>query len=80
MCALVFKSSHHPDVGKLLTYLPDSRMHNCGRRFGQLQGVLTAETLKSSHRPDGKIAEVLASTLSCTTADDAMVNYRLAPM
>jgi hypothetical protein len=32
---------------------------------------------KSSHRSDGKIADVLASTLSCTTADDVMVNYRV---
>ncbi len=30
---------------------------------------------KSSHRPDGKIADKLASTLTCTTAADAPVNY-----
>jgi hypothetical protein len=31
-------------------------------------------TLKSSHRPDGKIADVLALILACTTATDASVN------
>jgi hypothetical protein len=29
---------------------------------------------KSSHRPDWKVADVLASTLACTTAADALVN------
>ena len=33
--------------------------------------------LKSSHRPDGKMADVLASTLARTTATDALVNYRM---
>ena len=32
--------------------------------------------LKISHRLDGKIADALASTLTCTTAADALVNYR----
>ena len=31
-------------------------------------------TLKSSHHPDGKIADVLALILACTTATDASVN------
>jgi hypothetical protein len=39
-------------MGKLLTCLPDSRLHNC-ERFGQLQNVRATETLKTSHRPDG---------------------------
>jgi len=30
-----------------------------------MQGVSAAETLNISHRPDGKIADVLASTLAC---------------
>jgi hypothetical protein len=33
--------------------------------------------LEISHRPDGKIADVLASTLASTTAADAPVNYRV---
>ena len=33
-----------------------------------------AETLKPSHRPDGKVADVLASTHAFTTAN-ALVNY-----
>jgi hypothetical protein len=38
-----------------------------------------APMLKSSHRRmgDGKMADALASTLACTTAADALVNYRL---
>ena len=38
----------------------------------QLECVLT---LKISHRPDGKNVDALASTLACTTANDASVNY-----
>ena len=34
-------------------------------------------TLQISHRPDRKIADVLASTLACTTTADASVNYRM---
>ncbi len=30
-------------------------MHNCKRRFGQLQGVRATETLKTSHRPHGRL-------------------------
>ena len=33
-------------------------------------------TLKSSHRPDGKIADVLALTHACTTANTS-VNYSM---
>ena len=32
--------------------------------------------LKTSHRPDGKNADALALILACTTAADALVNYR----
>jgi hypothetical protein len=32
--------------------------------------------LQTSHRPDGKMANTLASTLACTTAADPPVNYR----
>jgi hypothetical protein len=48
--------------------------HAC-KCFGQLQGVRAAETLKTSHRPHGKIADVLAPTHACTTANTS-VNYR----
>ena len=34
-------------------------------------------TLKSSHRPDGKIADVLALTHACTTVADGPINYSL---
>ena len=36
---------------------------------------MCTRTLKSSHRPDGKTADALASTLACTTVADALVNY-----
>jgi hypothetical protein len=72
-------------MGKLLTRLPqltlalnccpNSHLHNC-KRFAQLQNVRAAETLKSSHRPDGKNAYVLAPTHACTTTN-ASVNYRM---
>ena len=39
-----------------------------------LQRVSAAETLKTSHRPDGKVADELSSTLACTIAADASVN------
>ena len=32
-------------------------------------------TLKSSHRPDGKLAHTLALILACATATDASINY-----
>ena len=34
-------------------------------------------TLKSSHRPDGKVADMLALTHACTTAANASVNFRM---
>ena len=41
-------------MGKLLMRSCfDFRLRNCERRFGQLQDVRAAETLQSSHRPDG---------------------------
>ena len=66
-------------MGKWLTRPPRLTLaHNCGRRSGQLQIVRAAETFNVSHRPDGKMADMLASTHACTTAnDDTSVNYRM---
>ncbi len=64
-------------MGKLLTCSSDSRLHNC-KRFGQLQWVRATGTLKPCHRDletDGKVADVLAPTHTCTTANDNLVNY-----
>jgi hypothetical protein len=33
--------------------------------------------LKISHRPVGKMADVLALTHACTTANDVLVNYSM---
>ena len=43
-----------PQWENCLRACPDSRLHNC-KRFGQLQNVRAAETLQTSHRPDGKM-------------------------
>ena len=46
-------------------------------RYLVLSGICTCQPrLQTSHRPDGKMADVVASTLACTTAADAPVNYR----
>jgi hypothetical protein len=42
-------------MGTLLTYLHRLTLDNC-ERFGQLQNVRATETLKSSHRPHGRLA------------------------
>jgi hypothetical protein len=62
-------------MGTLLTCLCLDSF--CKRRFGQLQNVRVTVTFKGSHRPDGKITDVLASTLARTTAADTLVNYSL---
>jgi hypothetical protein len=65
-------------MGKMLTCLARLPLAlNC-EHFGQLQeAVRASETLKSSHRPDGKNANALASTLARTTAADTPVNYSM---
>jgi hypothetical protein len=62
-------------MGNSLTCSPRLTLAQLLSCFGQLQGVCATETLHSSHRPDGKMADVLASTHACTTVD-ASVNYR----
>jgi len=44
---------------------------------GNTAGYVRAVMFEIPHRPDGKIADALASTLACTTAADALVNYSL---
>ena len=44
---------------------------------GNMQSVRATETLKSSHRPDGKVADLLATTHACTTAAETPVNYSM---
>ena len=63
-------------MGKLLTCLPRLTLAQL-RTLWSTTGGECAETLQSSHRPDGKIADTLASTHACTTAADAPVNYSL---
>jgi hypothetical protein len=65
-------------MGKLLTCLPRLTLAQLRPKLsGQLQSVRAAETLKTSQFPDGKIADLLDLTHTCTTANDASVNYRM---
>jgi len=41
----------------------NSRVHNC-EYFGQRQWVRDTQTLKTSHRPDGKVVDMLVLTLT----------------
>ena len=70
--AETFKSSHRP-MGKMLTHLlcfslAQLRMTHRSTTVGTCR-----RDLESSHRPDGKMADALASTLACATAN-ASVN------
>ncbi len=78
----MFKSSHRPDHGThiLLVVCTGRRCPRQGWLSDHLivhhqweHSILCA--CKSSHGPNGKIADVLASTHACTTAN-ASVNYR----
>jgi len=61
-------------MGKLLTCLPRLTLAQLRTLRSIIQGVRAAETLKTSHHPDGKVADVLAPTHACTTANPS-VNY-----
>jgi len=61
----------HRPMGRLLTCLPRLTLAQLQTLRSTIQGVRAAETLKTSHRPNGKVADVLALTLACTTS----VNY-----
>jgi hypothetical protein len=64
-----------PLMGESLTRLPRLSLAQLRPTLrATAQGVRAAET--SSHRPDGKIADMLAPTHACTTAN-ASVNYRM---
>ena len=86
MCALIFKSSHRPH-GKLTSacclqgggvyVYSGTATITSSSIYGNTAGYVRAHMFKSSHCPDGKIADVLASTHFCTTAADALVNYRM---
>ncbi len=62
-------------MGKLLTCLPQLTLAQLRTLWSTIQGVRATETLKISHCPHGKFANVLAPTHACTTAN-ASVNYR----
>jgi len=49
-----------------------------GSIFLVLPGICTCQPrLQTSHRPDGKVADVLATTHACTTAAETPVNYSM---
>jgi hypothetical protein len=73
MCALTLKRSHRP-MGRWLTCPNRLSTYNSDRCL-VLSGICTCQPrLQTSHRPDGNIADELASTLACTTSADASVN------
>jgi hypothetical protein len=65
-------------MGRLLTRSPPLTLVQLCKRFGQLQPVRATETLHSSHRPHGKIANALASTLACQAEITRMVTRMFA--
>jgi hypothetical protein len=83
VCTLMFESSHRPH-GKLIiacclqgggVYVYSGTVTiTSSSIYGNTANNVRAHA-KSSHRPDGKMADVLAPTHACTTAN-ASVNYR----
>jgi hypothetical protein len=65
-------------MGRLLTRSPPLTLVQLCKRLGQLQPVRATETLHSSHRPHGKIANALASTLACQAEITRMVTRMFA--
>jgi hypothetical protein len=64
-------------LGALLTCPNGLSLFNSDRS-SVLPGSSTCQPrLQTSHRPNGEIADTLASTHACTTATDAPVNYRM---
>ena len=84
MCVLTLKSSHRPhgrlmfcsflQGGGVFVYSGTVTMTSCSIT-GNTAFVSVRAHVETSHRPDGKMADVLASTLARTTATDALVNY-----
>ena len=68
LCARSFSKVPIASMGKLLMCLPRltlKRLHNCGPHSGQLQAVYVPQRPEISQRPDGNIADVLISNLTC---------------
>ena len=63
-------------MGKLLTRLPRVSLAQLWLVLRWTTASTCRRDLESSHRPDGKIADGLASILACTFAADPPVNYR----
>jgi hypothetical protein len=62
-------------MGKMLTRLPRLSLAQLRLTLRSTTVCTCRRGLNFSHRPHGKIADALASTLACTTAADAPVNY-----
>ena len=79
MCALMFKSSHRPDGKCLVDMSVSILIFDDGCYLDPPVWSTCHLRLKNQKfpSPDGKGADALASTLACTTATDASVNYRM---
>ena len=64
-------------MGKLLTNLPQLTLAQLWPTLRSTTVGTCRRDLKLSHRPDGKIADVLATTHACTTAANTPANYRM---
>ena len=62
-------------MGSLLMYVPRLTLAQLRPTLWSTTDSTCRRDLKASHRPHGKIADMLASTLACTTAADTSVNY-----
>ena len=61
-------------MGKMLTRLPRVSLAQL-RTLPSTTGGACRRDLESSHRPDGKNADTLASSLTCTTVAGASMDY-----
>jgi hypothetical protein len=73
--ALVKYRMYVPQRPSMFPIAPMGRWLTCPNRLSSIRDMYVPATPAKLHRPDGKVADVLAPTHVCTTAADAPVNY-----
>jgi len=76
ICIRNFKTSHRPERW-LLTHWSQLSVAHLRPTLRSTTECTCRRDRQLSHRPNGKMADVLASTHASTTAADALVNYRM---